>query len=93
MVQESLGVELGYHLADQPIEGIEGHLTFMFADNVALGVDEHQGGPSPAGILPPDLKLGVVDHRVFQLVPLHGAIQVAGFLLIGELGRMNSDHG
>ena len=41
----------------------------------------------------PDLKLGVVDYRVFQLVPLDGALQIAGFLLIGELGRMDTDHG
>src|ERR671914_2378617 len=64
----------------------------MLADDFALRVDEHQGGPSPAGVLLPDPKFGVVDHQVLQLVPLYGLVQALLFLFVGELGRVNADN-
>ena len=42
-------------------------------------------------VLLPHLELGVVDHRVAQLVPLHRLAQVVPLLLVGELGRVDAD--
>ena len=64
----------------------------MLANDVTLGVDEHQRGPSPAGILLPDLELAVVDYRVLQLVTPNGLIDVVGLLLVWKFGRVDADH-
>ena len=90
-VDEAIAVELRHHAAEQVVEVIVGQFALVLANDLALGVDEHEGWPGPAGILLPDLELGVVDYGVLKLIALHGLVDVGPFLLIGELGRMNAD--
>ena len=85
-------VELRHHARHQGIELLEGQLALVLADDVAEGVNEHQRGPGAAGILLPDLELGVVDYRMLQLAPAHGGGQAVGLFLGGELGRVNAHH-
>src|SRR5205823_7558967 len=58
---------------------------------VALGVDQHQGGPGAYAVAPPDDPLGVVDHRVGDLVAQDGLADRFGVLLVVELGRVYAD--
>src|SRR5262249_45747139 len=44
------GLELGDHLADEAIEGLELELAFVLADHLAARVDEHQRRPRAHGI-------------------------------------------
>ena len=85
-------VELRHHARHEGIKLLEGQLAFVLAYDVATRVNEHQRGPSAAGILLPDLKLGVVDDRMLQLAAAHGGGQAVGLLLGGELGRVNAHH-
>ena len=58
----------------------------MFAHDIAGRVDEHQCGPSAAGILLPHLELSIVNNWMFKLVPANGLVNIGGVFLFGELG-------
>ena len=63
----------------------------MLSDDITLRVYEHQRGPGPTRVLLPDLKLTVVNYRMFQLVTTDGVMQIAGVFLIREFCRVNSN--
>ena len=63
----------------------------MPTDDVAVGVDQHQGGPGAGSPQLPDEEVLVVHHGMFDVVSGDDASDVVGFALIGELGAVNSD--
>ena len=88
----ALRVELGHHLADQPVERVVLDLPLVLADHLAPGVDEHQRRPRPHCVLSPHLELAVVDHWMLDLVPEDRLADVLSGLLSVELGRMDAYH-
>ena len=90
-VNHSFGVKFGDHAGEEVVKGVVGQFAFVLADDLAGGVDEHQGGPGAAGVLLPDLEFGVVDDGVFEFVALGGEEDVVGVLFVGELGGMDAD--
>ena len=62
----------------------------MLSDDITLRVYEHQRGPGSARVLLPDLKLIVVNYRMFQLVATDGFMKIAGVFLIWKFCRMNA---
>ena len=91
-VYQLLGVVLGDHGREHVVERLDGELALVLTDDLAIGSDEHEGGPSARGVLAPDDEVGVVDDRVLYLVAHDGAADVVGGLLSVELGRVDSDH-
>src|SRR2546430_3430218 len=63
-VEHPRGVELLDHLRDQVVERLEGELALVPADDLALGVDEHERGPGTDRIRLPDAEVAVVHHRM-----------------------------
>ena len=70
VVQQPAGVKLGHHSPQKIIEGFIINLAFVFTDDIALGIDEDEGGPSTAGVLLPNMKVRVVGHGGFKLIAL-----------------------
>src|SRR2546422_9598808 len=63
-IENTGSLELGDHLADEPIEGLELELTLVLADHLAARIDEHQRRPGAHGVRLPDAEVAVVDDRV-----------------------------
>ena len=85
-IQQTLAVKLLHHPAHQAVKLLVGKLALVLADNPTFRVNKHQGRPGPAGILLPDLELGIIDYRMFQFVPLDRLVEVLLFLFVRELG-------
>ena len=67
-------------------------LTGERSGNVALGVDDHQCGPGPGGVILPGDQLRVIQDRVLDLVALHRSGQRVGVSLMLKLRRVHA-HG
>ena len=59
----------------------------------AQWVNEHQRRPGAHTVLLPDGKVVVVYHGVVDGVSAHGLRDGLGRLLLGKLGRMDTDDG
>src|SRR4051794_17800916 len=66
-------------------------LAGVLGDDVALRVDEHQRRPCARGVRLPGDELGVVEHRMLDLVALHGCRQRVRVGLVNELRRVHAD--
>src|SRR5262249_53036480 len=78
-------------LGDVLVEDVVGPFPGDAAIEVAVGVDQHQRGPGPDAVPVPDGVLGVIDHRVADLVAQDGLADALGVLLVGELRRVYAD--
>lgn len=85
-------VELPDHVADQFIERFQLELALVLPDDLALRVDEHQRGPCPDGIAPPDGEVAIVHDGVLDAVAHHGIADIRSLLLVRELRGVNADH-
>jgi hypothetical protein len=87
-----LFVEPGDHLGDELVEGVQYDLALMLADDLALGINEHQGRPGPDRVAFPDIEIVVVDDRVADFISEYRLTHAARGLLCGEFGRVDTDH-
>src|SRR5262249_61666951 len=55
--ENTASLELGDHLADEPIEGLELELALVLADHLAARIDEHQRGPGAHSVRLPDTEV------------------------------------
>ena len=92
VVEQPLLLVVGKDLLKEPIERLELDLAAVARDEVALGIDHAQGRPALHLELVPDDVVGVVDHRVLDLVAEHGLGDVLRVLFGLELGRVDADH-
>lgn len=89
--QGALRRVLRLQLLDQLLDGVGVPLTGVLGDDVALGVDDDERGPGAYGVLLPGGQLGVVEHRVVHLVPLHRVDDRLVLRLVDELRRVHAD--
>jgi hypothetical protein len=81
---------LGAQLGDEHVDRVLVPLAGVLGDDVALRVDEHQRGPGASGVGLPGLEVGVVEHRVRDLVALRGRPQRVRVGLVHELRRVDA---
>jgi hypothetical protein len=84
-VQRALGPVLGDELRQQAADARHVPLTGGDVNDVALRVDEHEGGPGADGVLLPGGQLGVVEDGVVDVVALDGCQHAVVHPLVGEL--------
>ena len=90
-VQGALGLVLGDQFGDEHGEAVGVAFAGQVGHDVALGVDDHQGGPGAGGVGLPGVQLGIVQDRVVDLVALHGGGKGYRICLVLELGRVHAD--
>ena len=86
-------VELLDHLADEVVERLEGKLALVSADDLALGVDEHERRPGARRIGLPDAKVAVIRHRMADVEAEDGRADRLGLPLAREFRRVDADDG
>ncbi len=85
-MQGALGLMFGDQLGDQHREAVRVAFTGQVRHDVALGVDDHQGGPGAGGVRLPGLQLRVIQHGVVDVVAFHGGGKGHGVGLVFKLG-------
>src|SRR5207247_1058188 len=86
-------VELLDHLANEVVERLEGKLALVSADDLALGVDEHERRPGADRIGLPDAKVAVIRHRMADVEAEDGPADRLGLTLASELRRVDAGVG
>lgn len=89
--ERALGGVLRLQLLDELLNGVRMPLARVLGDDIALGIDDDEGGPGPYGVLLPGGELGVVEHGVMHLIALDGVDDGLVLGLVHELRRMDPD--
>ena len=82
---------LGDQLRQLSIQRVRVPFTRVLRDDVAVRIHQHERRPGPGGVVLPGHQLGVVQHRMPHLVPLHRGPDRRLFPLMRELRRMHPD--
>ncbi len=91
-LQRALRPVLLAEVGEQGVDRVGVALAGVLRDDVPLRVDQHQGRPGACGVGLPGHELGVVEHRVTHVVPLHRCGQGVRIRLVLELRRVHADH-
>src|SRR5262249_46838794 len=82
---------LSDEVGQQGVQGVQVPLTGVLRDDVAVRIHQHQRRPGAGGVVLPRHELGIVQHRVRDLVPLDGAADRGLLALVRELRRVHAD--
>jgi hypothetical protein len=77
--------------ADDRVEGLEVAFTGHRGHDVALGVDDGEGGPGAGGVGVPGLEVGVVEDGVLDAVAFDGRGEGLRVALVLELRGVDAD--
>ncbi len=77
----------GEHFADR----FDGELAFVAGKDAAIGIEKHQGWPSPNPVALPNRQAGVVDNGVSDLIALDRGAEVGGLFLSRKFSGMDTD--
>jgi hypothetical protein len=91
-VQRALALVLGHQLGDQPADPLDVALTGRDRHHVTLRVDDHQGRPRAHRVLLPGVQIGIIQHRVPDVVALHRRGERVVIGLVRELRGVHPDH-
>ena len=91
-MQGALGLVLGDQFGDEHGQAVGVAFAGQVGHDVALGVDDHQGGPGAGGVGLPGVQLRVVQDGVVDLVALNRGGKGYRICLVLELGRVHT-HG
>ena len=89
--QRALRLVDDHEVVDEAGQPVGVPLAGQRRDHVPLRVDHGQRGPRLGRVLPPHLHVGVVQHRVRDLVPFDGVGEGGRVPLVLELRRMDTD--
>src|SRR5215813_5450222 len=91
LVQLTALAELFDRLRDSAVQRVVTTLARKTADDVSGGIDQVTSGPGIDRVGLPDLKVGVVDDRMFDLVPQDNAANVLGVFLVFKFRRVDAN--
>ncbi len=90
-IQLAAFAKLRNRIADSFVERFVTAFAGQPANNVAGRIDQISGRPGVDRIRIPDRKVGIVHHRMLDLVTQNDAANVLGLLFIREFCRMHAD--
>jgi hypothetical protein len=91
-VQRPHGVVRRDELSQQRVERVSMTFAAELSHDVSVRVDHDQRGPRAHGVLLPRGQVGVVQHRMLDVVAFDGRRERRSIGLVLELGGMNPDH-
>ena len=92
IVESALAFGLSDELINDAFEDFLMAFTGEMAQDIAIGPDHHQRRPGPHRILPPDMKVAVVDHGMLDLIAQDRLADVGRVAFVLEFCRMHANN-